>query len=159
DPAAQVARDRKDVVVGDEIVRHRLATRVVHWLAAPSFFVALLCGLPIFSPVFRWVAHPFGGLSRWRLFPPRARVAFVAFTAVLFVQWVRDMTLERSEWGWLGPRMVRYLKHQGDDSDVGKYNGGQKIFFWAATLGAIGLLATGTVLWFPESFAQLLREL
>jgi len=27
----EVARDREDVVVGDEIVRHRLSSRVVHW--------------------------------------------------------------------------------------------------------------------------------
>jgi len=159
DPGVQVARAREDVVVGDEIVRHRLATRVVHWLTALSFFVALFCGLPIFSPLFGWMAPLFGGLAVCRWFHPWSGVAFVAFSAVMFVQWVGEMKLERSEWGWFGTRMVRYLKHQGDDSDAGKYNGGQKIFFWAATLGAIGLLATGTVLWFPESFGQLLREL
>ena len=34
--------------------------------------------------------------------------------------------------------MIRYFRYQGEDSEVGKYNGGQKLLFWAAALGALG---------------------
>jgi formate dehydrogenase subunit gamma len=158
DPAVQVARDREDVVVGDDIVRHRLATRVVHWSTAFFFFVALGCGLPIYSPVFGWLAHLFGGLAVCRWLHPWTGIAFTAFTAVMFVQWVGDMKLERSERGWFGRKLVQYLRHEGDDPDVGKYNGGQKLLFWAVSAFALALLVTGTVLWFPERFEQALRE-
>jgi formate dehydrogenase subunit gamma len=76
----------------------------------------------------------------------------------MFVQWVGDMKLERSERGWLGIKLVQYLRHAGDDPDVGKYNGGQKLLFWAVSVFALALLATGTVLWFPRALAQALRE-
>ena len=60
---------------------------------------------------------------------------------------------------WLRPqKVVRYLKHEGHDPEVGKYNGGQKLFFFAITLGALGLLASGVVLWFPLSVPLLLRS-
>ena len=54
--------------------------------------------------------------------------------------------------------MVRYFRYQGEDSEVGKYNGGQKLLFWAAAVGALGLLLSGIVIWFPELFGQGLRE-
>ena len=125
DPAVQVARDRENVVVGDQIVRHRLATRVVHWSTAFFFFVALGCGLPIYSPVFGWLAHLFGGLAVCRWLHPWTGIAFTAFTAVMFVQWVGDMKLERSERGWLGRKLVQYLRHEGDDPDVGNTTAGR----------------------------------
>jgi formate dehydrogenase subunit gamma len=52
------------------------------------------------------------------------------------------------------------MKHETiDDWDIGKYNGGQKIFFFAVSLGALGLTVSGVILWFPPSFPQWLREL
>ena len=158
DPAHPAARRGENVVVGEEIVRHRFSTRLVHWLVALAFFAALLSGLPIWSPVFGWMAGLFGGLAVCRWLHPWSGIAFVAFAAILFFHWVRDMVFERSEWGWLGPKMWAYLRHQGDDSDVGKFNGGQKLLFWTVAAGAIGLLATGIVMWFPEKFPQGVRE-
>ena len=32
----------ENILVGDEIVRHRLASRVIHWLVAVFFFLSLL---------------------------------------------------------------------------------------------------------------------
>jgi len=52
DPAVVMARDREDVVVGYEIVRHNRASRLMHWLVALTFFLALLTGMPIWTPVF-----------------------------------------------------------------------------------------------------------
>src|SRR5262245_37146202 len=65
------------------------------------------------------------------------------------VQWAVDMRLERGDRGWFGRKLVAYLRYRSDDSDTGKYNGGQKLFFWAAGLGALLLLASGVGLWFP----------
>src|SRR5207237_8583030 len=55
--------------------------------------------------------------------------------------------------------MIRYMRYQGEDSEVGKYNGGQKLLFWAAALATLGLLLSGIVIWFPESFGNALRQL
>jgi formate dehydrogenase subunit gamma len=55
--------------------------------------------------------------------------------------------------------MLKYFQYSNEDADVGKYNGGQKMLFWAAALGALGLLASGIVMWLPQTFlGQTMRE-
>jgi formate dehydrogenase subunit gamma len=55
--------------------------------------------------------------------------------------------------------MISYFRRQsGEDPTVGKYNGGQKIFFYMVGLLAVVLLATGIILWYPLSFAALWRQ-
>lgn len=159
DDAVTVARDREDVAVGNEIVRHRLASRLIHWSVAVTFFVSLLTGMPIWTPIFGWMAGLFGGLGVCRWLHPWAGIAFTVISAFQFFHWLADMHLEPNEKDWMGPRVWKYLKYQGDDSEVGKYNGGQKLFFFAASLGALGLLVSGVVMWYPLSFPQIVREL
>jgi len=159
DPGVLRARRAEDVVVGDEIVRHRLASRVIHWSVALLFFLALLTGLPIWTPVFGWMAHLFGGLHVCRWLHPWAGVFFFLAVFVMFVHWLDDMRLEPKDREWLRPgKAIEYMRHQGDDSDVGKYNGGQKLFFLAAALGAVGLTVSGIVLWFPLNFSRIVAE-
>jgi len=150
DPVLIRARSAEDVVVGEAIVRHRLASRAIHWSVALFFVLALLSGLPIWTPVFGWLAPFFGGLHVCRWLHPWAGLLFALAAVVMFVHWWGDMRLEGRDREWLRPRrMAAYLKHEDQDPDVGKYNGGQKLFFFAVGLGVIGLLVSGLVLWFP----------
>ena len=50
DPAIAVARTTEDVLVGERIVRHTYASRVMHWTVGTSFILCLLSGLPIWTP-------------------------------------------------------------------------------------------------------------
>jgi hypothetical protein len=118
DSAILRARRSEDVVVGDEIVRHRLATRAIHWTVALFFFLALFSGLPIWTPVFGWMAHLFGGLNVCRWLHPWAGILFFASAAVMFVHWLADMRLEPSDREWLRPRKIAaYMKHQDDGTE------------------------------------------
>src|SRR5712691_10451711 len=128
-PAQAVVRARtaEDIVVGDAIVRHRLASRVIHWSVAFFFFVCLLSGLPIWTPVFGWMAGLFGGLSVCRVVHPWAGVFFFAASLGMFLHWQREMGLEPKDREWLGPKALRYMSFQERDPEVGKYNGGQKL--------------------------------
>jgi formate dehydrogenase subunit gamma len=160
DAAVVRARDKEDVVVGGEIVRHRLSSRVIHWTVALFFFVCLFTGLPIWTPLFGWMAPLFGGLSVCRWLHPWSGVVFSAVTVVMFVHWFREMKLTDKDREFLTPGgMVRYMRYQGEDAEVGKYNGGQKLLFWAASLATLGLLLSGIVIWFPEGFGNGLRQL
>jgi formate dehydrogenase subunit gamma len=86
-------------------------------------------------------------------------VAFLLTMLVQFAHWRRDMRLEPKDLEWLRPRkVIAYMRHQGDDADVGKYNGGQKLFFFAAALGAVGLVLSGVGLWFPLAFPAIVRQ-
>jgi formate dehydrogenase subunit gamma len=154
--AIQVARDREDVVVGDEIVRHRLASRVIHWTVAVFFFAALFTGMPIWSPVFGWMAFFFGGLSVCRWLHAWTGVAFAAASLVMFVHWLREMMFDKYDRRF---NVFEYMKFSDkEDPNVGKYNAGQKFFFWAAAVGALALLLSGIVLWWPTYFSQGLRS-
>jgi len=157
-PAFGRARTEQDVLVGDEIVRHRLSARVIHWTVAALFFLCLLTGLPIWMPVFGWMAHLFGGLHVARWLHPWAGVLLSAASLWMFVHWLADMRLEPRDREWLGPKALAYMKEGIDTSEEGKYNGGQKLFFFAASLAALGLLVTGVVMWNPLRFPRLLDE-
>lgn len=158
DSAVIVARDRENVIVGNEIVRHRRSSRLIHWSVALTFFVCVVTGMPIWTPLFGWMAHLVGGLSVARVIHPWAGVAFSLASIVMFFHWLSDMHFLPSERGWLGPKVFEYMRYESDDSEVGKYNGGQKLLFWAVSLGMIGLLLSGLLIWFPRSFPQLLLE-
>jgi len=151
-------RKAEDVIIGDEIVRHRFATRVIHWIVALTFFLLLFTGMPIWSPVFGWMAAFFGGLEVCRWLHPWVGIVFSIASIAMFISWVSDMRLEKQDRGWLGPKVFEYLKFQGEDPEVGKYNGGQKLFFFAISLATLGLLLTGIVLWFPGWFPRALAE-
>ena len=67
----------------------------------------------------------------------------------MFLLWVRDMTIEATDRAWL--RAIRhYAVHDKDKvPPAGKYNGGQKLFFWSMTLLGTLFLLTGIPLWQP----------
>jgi formate dehydrogenase subunit gamma len=130
--------------------RHGFASRVIHWTVAGTFMLCLFSGLPIWTPVFGWLGKLFGGLAMCGWLHPLFGAAFFGSSFVMFVHWVSEMKLDAADWRW--------LKSRGKETDVGKYNGGQKAFFFLTALGALGLFASGFVLWFPESMPQALRE-
>jgi formate dehydrogenase beta subunit/formate dehydrogenase gamma subunit len=156
-PEASLAKVENTVIDG-HIVRHNLASRLIHWSVALFFLVALFTGLPIWTPIFRWLAPLFGGLSVCRWLHPWAGIAFVAVMVLMFFKWLGEMRMESGDWGWLGPKLINYFRRRGDDPNVGKYNGGQKVYFYLVAILAVVVLATGVVLWFPMSFSQGLRE-
>lgn len=159
DPAVLVAREREDVLVGNEIVRHRLRSRVIHWVVAVTFFLCLFTGMPIWTPLFGWMAPLFGGLSVCRVLHSWAGLAFFVAAVVMTVDWGAQMSLDRTQKGWWGPRLFHYLRWELEDENAGKYNEGQKFYFWTVGLGALGVLVSGLVMWFPGSFPPLVRQL
>ena len=152
-----VARDRENVAVGDEIVRHKLSSRVIHWAVAAFFVGALLTGMPIWSPVFGWMATLFGGLTVCRWLHAWLGVAFSVGTVVMFVHWLADMKFDEHDKKF---SMLEYLKFSStsEDPDIGKYNGGQKLFFWASFFAMLLVLVTGVPLWWPQNFGWRFRQ-
>ena len=159
DVAALKARDVEDVVVGKEIIRHRLSSRVIHWRVADLFLLLAATGLPVFSPVFGWLASLFGGLAVCRVVHPIAGIAFFLSAAAMFLHWNKEMQLTPQERGWIGPKLLEYLRDEANHDQIGKYNGGQKVFFYTAFLAALGLFVSGVVLWFPTATPSWLRQI
>lgn len=159
DEGAFVAREKENIVVAGEIVRHRLSSRIIHWAVAGTFLLNLVTGLPVWSPVFGWMAYLVGGLSVCRIIHPWFGIAFAVSSLAMAVQWWEEMKMTKEERGWVGPKLLEYLRDAANHDRIGKYNGGQKVYFYTSKLGALGLLVSGVVLWFPMSFPQWLREI
>ncbi len=159
DEGAYVAREKEDVVVGNEIIRHRLSSRVIHWSVAVTFFACLFTGLPVWTPVFGWMATLVGGLSVARVVHAWFGLAFALATLVMHVHWWSAMEMTKEERGWIGPKLLEYLRDAANHDRIGKYNGGQKVYFHTAGLGALGLLASGIVMWYPTSFPAWTRQI
>ena len=154
-----VGPDAEDVLVGDQVARFRYATRVVHWGVALTFFACLTTGLPIWTPIFGWLAPLVGGLAVCRWLHPWAGLGFALFALLQFAHWAGQMRLTAADRRFLSLKSFgAYLRWQLHDPEVGKYNGGQKALFWASTLASLGLLLTGVVLWWPGLFGAPLRE-
>lgn len=156
-----VARYRENVAVNGEIVRHRRASRLIHWTVAFTFFLSLVTGMPIWTPIFRWMAGLVGGLEVARIIHPYAGSAFFLISLIQFFHWLGDMHFRADEKGWWRlSKLTAYMRYEDDPAmEVGKYNPGQKMFFWAVSLGAVGLLLSGIVMWFPLNFPQGVREI
>ncbi len=161
DSAIAAGRKRDNIAVGGEIVRHRRVTRLIHWSVALTFFISLFSGMPIWTPLFGWMAYLVGGLETARIIHPYAGIAFFIVSIFQFVHWLGDMFFRSDERGWWRPStMARYMRWEDEPAvEGGKYNPGQKMFFWAVSLGAIGLLVSGIPMWFPTSFPPIIREL
>ena len=158
DEGAYVAREKEDVVVGNEIIRHRLSSRVIHWSVAVTFFACLATGLPVWTPVFGWMATLVGGLSVARVVHAWFGLAFALATLVMHVHWWSAMEMTKEERGWIGPKLLEYLRDAANHDRIGKYNGGQKVYFHTSGFSALGLLVSGVVLWYPSSFPAWTRQ-
>ncbi len=126
--------------------------RIVHWVVGVTFVVLLLTGLAFSYPSLFWLTTLVGGGPAARALHPQIGAVFGVGLAFMFALWVRDMFLDGPDQQWLGA-IKHYAAHERDKvPPAGKYNAGQKLFFWLQSLLGVVFVATGLLLWFPESF-------
>jgi formate dehydrogenase subunit gamma len=145
----------EDFIQGDLVVRHSLYVRVLHWSVAVFFFLSLFSGWALFSPRLYFLTGLFGGGYSTRLLHPWFAVLFSLGMVPLFFRWLRHMAWQAGDSHW-----VRHFKDYVSYREVpagGKFNAGQKMFFWSVAVGGIVLLLTGIVMWLPTSFPIWLR--
>lgn len=135
---------------GDRILRYSLSERVMHWIAALAYMYVLLTGLAFYSPHLYWIATLLGGAPTSRYWHPIVALLFVGTVVWMLQAWHRDMRVTAEDRRW-GDAMDRYIRNEDEDlPPIGRFNLGQKYFFWAMLWAGIVLLASGIVLWFPE---------
>ena len=150
------AREREDVMSGDELVRHNLWARAIHWTVALFFMICLFTGLPIWSPIFGWTAALFGGLTVCRWLHAWSGIAFAVATIWMTIHWMAQMKIEPNEKHF---SLLQYLRFESrTDPETGKYNAGQKRFFWTVVPAMLLVLLTGIPLWWPGAFSWRLRQ-
>lgn len=140
------------VVHRGELLRHPVYTRVLHWLVAITFILSLLSGFAIYSPwLYRFLTPIFGGGAMTRFLHPWFGVFFEVFFLFQFLNWWTPMLWRESDRRWL-KRIKAYTTNEDkiEPADVGFFNGGQKIYFWAIAISAVLFLITGLLLWFDD---------
>ena len=151
----------RTVVHENELVRHPVYTRVLHWGVAIFFVLALLSGFAIYSPwLYRAFAPLFGGGPMTRLLHPWFSLGFVVFFALQFLNWLEPMTWNESDRRWM-KRIRNYVSNEEpvEPEYVDFFNGGQKLYFWAIAASAVLFLISGLPLWFPQSFGRSLAAI
>jgi formate dehydrogenase subunit gamma len=141
----------------NELLRHPVYTRVVHWWSAMFFVLALLSGFAVYSPwLFRWLTPMFGGGPMTRLLHPWFSLGFVAAFALQILNWSAPMAWTSDDRRWL-KQMKAYVTNAEplEPEYVGFFNAGQKIYFWAIVVSAALFLITGVPMWFPATFGRL----
>lgn len=151
------SKPSEDYVSGEVVVRHATFVRVAHWWVALFFILAFLSGAALFSPRFYSLSNLFGGGYTARQLHPWFSILFTLGLLPLFFRWAGQMKWSAADSHWM-QGFKRYLRYE-EMPDVGKFNAGQKLFFWAVSLGGLVLLLTGIVIWYPTSFPLWLRYL
>lgn len=140
----------------NELLRHPVYTRVLHWIVAIFFILALLSGFGIYSAwLYHFISPLFGSGPRMRLLHPWFSLAFVVAFAFQLLNWFEPMSWHPEDRKWLG-RLREYVTNTEtiEPEYVDFFNGGQKVYFWAIVVTAIVFLITGIPMWFPKTFGR-----
>jgi formate dehydrogenase subunit gamma len=130
------------------IERYTFGERVLHWWVALTFVALMVSGFALGYPRAAFLSGLFGGGQTMRFLHPWIGVGFFAGVVVMLFAWARDMRFEAADREWT--RRIRSYARTGHTGlDIGRYNAGQKGYFWFSVLTGVLLLATGVPLWFP----------
>lgn len=135
-----------------ELLRHPVYTRFLHWSVAIFFVLSLLTGFAIYSPwLFHWIAPIFGGGTWTRALHPWFALLFTIAFFFQFLNWMAPMAWREADRRWM-KRLRHYATNEErlEADDVGFFNGGQKLYFWAIVVSAILFLITGVLMWFDH---------
>ena len=141
------------------IARYSFAERANHWFGALAYIYLLTTGLAFWSPYFFWLAVIEGGGPTARFLHPWSGLLFSASLLWTFIEWRRDMIVDDDDRKW-ADHIEEYI-HNEDEKlpPVGRFNWGQKLFFWGMVYSVIPLPFSGVALWYTEALPWSFRFL
>ncbi|MBZ4644250.1 MAG: formate dehydrogenase subunit gamma [Deferribacteres bacterium] len=139
---------------GKKILIFTVLNRIIHWTAALSFLTLVITGLiMVFGKYFG--GGSFVRFFRYLHFP--AAVVFTPFGFFMFLMWLKDMIFAPGDITWF-LKFGGYLSRKNENiMPVGKFNPGQKSWFWLATLGGFVMAYTGYYMYSFSDFTDNLR--
>lgn len=134
-------RDPKD------LKRYEPSERANHWVVGMSFILLALSGLAFFHPAYFPLTQLFGGPTWTRILHPYFGVLMAVSFLSIFIRFRRLNLMTPADREWLA--QARQMV-DGDDHNMpeqGKYNGGQKLLFWALALCMLLMTLSGLAMW------------
>ena len=120
-----------------------LFIRLVHWLAALSFSLLVITGLVMTFGNFIGGDLP---VRLARYVHLGSAMLFAVALLPMFFTWLRDMLPAPWDIQWL-LILGGYLSREKISVPAGKFNAGQKIWFWLVSLGGVVMLISGYMLY------------
>jgi formate dehydrogenase subunit gamma len=119
-----------------------------------------LSGLSFFHPAFWPLTQLFGGGVWTRILHPFIGLILIISFAIMFVRFYKLNYMTPIDWEWV--KRIREMAN-GDDHNMpvqGKYNGGQKLVFWATAVCLLLMVLSGLIMWrayfnFPVTLVRL----
>ena len=130
-----------------DLQRYSAGERANHWVVGICFILLALSGLAFFHPAFFPLTQLFGGGPWTRILHPYIGVVMMLFFVIMALRFWRLNVIE--------PRDIEWLKNvdkmvDGNDHNMpeqGKYNGGQKVMFWALAVCMLLMMVSGLFIW------------
>ena len=143
-----------------DLTRYDAQERANHWLVGICFILLALSGLAFFHPAFYPLTQLFGGGVWARILHPYLGVLMALAFFVMFFRFKALNRIEPADREWLD-RVGEMI--DGNDHNMpeqGKYNGGQKMMFWAMSVCMLLLFVSGIMRWrayfsFPVDLVRL----
>jgi len=129
---------------GKRITVYTLFERTVHWIAALAFVLLVPTGMMILYGQYLGGGDP---VRTARYIHDIATVLFAVSVVPMFFIWLIPMLPTWDDIKWF---MIAggYLSKKKREVPAGKFNAGQKMWFWIATLGGAVMIATGAAMYF-----------
>jgi formate dehydrogenase subunit gamma len=149
----------KGAEAGTMLLRFNMIERVTHWMTATAFIVLAITGLNyVFGKrLIMPLAGPdgFAAWSHWaKLAHTSMSWVFIAGVLIMIVIWIRDNIPDRYDWPWLKAGGGFFDRTDSTHPPATRFNAGQKAVFWAVVLGGGALSASGLLLLFPFTLAD-----
>ena len=140
---------------GKKIEAFSLYNRIIHQVAAVSFIVVVPTGFVITFGSF------FGGGMFVTLCKNLHGIFTIPFAIVvipMFLMWLKEAIFNFDDVKWM---MIvgGYLSKEKKPIPAGKFNAGQKMWYWIATLGGMVMVVTGAVMFFMDFNIEMVKSM
>ncbi|MCU1333315.1 MAG: formate dehydrogenase gamma subunit [Candidatus Angelobacter sp.] len=138
----------------DQVQRYTFAERAYHWINAIAYTYLMLTGLALFTPLAYWLAYVLGGPATIRYWHPWIGLIYLATIFWMHRMWKRDMQKIPEDEQW-SKNIRAYAEHHDElMPPQGRFNAGQKQFWWVMLYCTFILLFTGIIMWIPEKMPR-----
>jgi len=131
---------------GKPIFAFTLFKRIIHGIAGVSFMILIPTGIMIVYGNYLGGGTP---IEYARHFHGIATILFTISIVPMFIFWFVDMLPTSDDIKWMFI-LGGYLSKEIKEIPAGKFNAGQKMWFWIATFGGFVMIATGASMYYQD---------
>ncbi|GBE00059.1 formate dehydrogenase, cytochrome b556(fdo) subunit [bacterium BMS3Abin07] len=155
--------------IRDEKIRRFSNYRIIeHWVLLITFIILVLTGLSqkfYYLAVSQWFILRIGGIDSLRYVHHYTALVFlslvtvhviVAVSGIVFKKWRPSMVITGKDFTDAADNIKYYIGMKDHPAACDRYNYKQKFEYWVVLMGAIVMIASGLVLWFPVFATQFL---